>query len=418
MKNYLNGFLWSKKKYGPLAEGGRIGILALWKFRHDGGPIRASALTFTTTLSLVPFLILFFAVIKAVGAQRTLEPVLIEYFATNNQELARKIVGFVDRTDIGGLGIFGFLALCFTAIALLVDVEKAFNAIWGASSGRTLLRKITDYTAIMVACPILLLLSTSIVTTVRFREVFEGQMVQKALPLFLAFAPFAAKAVAFGAAYLIMPNHRVTFRSAAIGGLVAGAFWHAAEWLYITFQIKAGQSDAIYGALAQLPLFLIWVYIGWCVVLVGAQIACILDLPGRGRRLKGGEDLWMPRPGAFLPVMREIGRKFERGEELPTVEGIVDSLGLHPEEGAKVVNVLVSAGFLTLSGDALQKLLPARSPRSVTMAEVLAAVSKLEEEPAFAEEFIKNASTPFSSLTWAEWALEESPAGEKRQLAG
>jgi membrane protein len=232
-------------------------------------------------------------------------------------------------------------------------------------------------------------------------------MVQKALPLFLAFAPFVAKSVAFGAAYLIMPNHRVTFRSAAVGGLVAGAFWHVAEWFYITFQIKAGQSNAIYGALAQLPLFLIWVYIGWCVVLFGAELACILDLPGKGRRLKGGEDLWMPRPGAFLPVLREIGSRFERGEELPTAEGAVDSLGLHPEEGVKVVNVLVSAGFLALSGDTPQKLLPARSPRSVTMAEILTAVSRLEEEPAFAEEFVSTSSAPFSSLTWAEWALEK-----------
>ncbi|TLN23569.1 YihY/virulence factor BrkB family protein, partial [bacterium] len=361
--NFLTGFLKGKKKQSPLLEPLRLGGVALWKFLRDGGVVRASSLTYTTTLSLVPFLILFFSIIKALGAQRTLEPLFLDYFATNNRPLAEKIIGFVDNTNVGALGVFGFLALCLTATSLLVSVEKAFNSFWGAASGRSFLRRVTDYTAIMVACPLLLIFSTSVVTTEKVRELFNAGVARHALWLFFAFAPFFAKSLAFGAAYLIMPNRRVKFTSALLGGVVAGIMWHIAEWVYISLQMKVGRYDAIYGALAQLPLFLVWVYLGWCVVLYGAELACVYELPGRGRHLLDkGEELWMPRPGAYLPALREIAAKFHGGEMMPTALELLERSGHNPSEGMKVLNLLASEGFLTFTADNPPRLLPARHP--------------------------------------------------------
>lgn len=413
VSSWLDNYLWGKAERDRFSEAVRTLAVSVWKFLDDGGPLRASALTFTTVLSLVPFLAIMFAILKGMGVQKRLEPLILENLAGGNQEVVSRIIQYVDNTNVGTLGALGMVALFFTALSVLSNIEQSFNVIWGVQRGRTIIRKVTDYLSLMIVGPVLLLVSTSLSTTTHLQRVLgEGGLAETAMPLVFLLIPFLTKALAFSASYVIMPNKRVGFKAATLGGLVAAFCWQWAEWGYINFQIGVARYNAIYGALAQLPVFLVWVYVGWCIVLVGAEIACVLELPGKGRFLRGGGELWMPRLRAAFPILMEVGRRFENGEPAPTAEELVCGLGLHQVEGHRVVRVLTDAGLLVTTEESPPTLVPARSPERTSVAEMIRRVANSQDdeggelEPS--ETRIMNQLVEgFGEATWAEWALSQ-----------
>ncbi len=401
--------MWGRNQGAGPGEVVRVFVVAVWKFWRDRGPVRASALAFSTALSLVPLLALVFAILKGLGVQKRLEPIILQYFAAGNEQLVSKVVEYVDRTQVAGLGLVGTIGFFMAALSVLGNVEQAFNDIWGVDRGRNLIRRITDYTAILIACPILIITSTSMATTIHVSQYLDGiKGVESALPFFVAFIPYLAKSAAFAAAYLIMPNHKVGIKAALIGGAVAGAFFHGAELGYITFQVMIiPRYNAIYGTLAQLPLFLIWVYLGWCIALVGAELTCVMELPGRGRYLMGGRELWSPRLGAALPILAEVATRFVEGKPPKDSQALIDSVGIHPVEGRRVITFLMRAGILT-EGEA--GVVPNRSPESTSMGALLqmvAAPGGSDSIGMVEADFVEPMSKIMEGKSWASWAVEQ-----------
>jgi membrane protein len=410
IKGALNDFLWSEQEKPLPLEWTRTLMVALWKFRSDRGPLRASALAFSTVLSIVPLLSLAFAVLKGLGIQQRLEPIIIEHFAKAHQEIATKIIEYVDRTQMTGLGVAGLITLALTAIAVIGNIEKSFNDIWGVTQGRSAMRRFTDYTTIMVLCPLLIILSASIATTGQVQKYLGGLgavegAVEVALPIIYSISPYFIKCAAFAAAYLVLPNRRVGMKAALSGAMVAAIFWQATEWTYINFQIGVAKYNAIYGTMAQLPAFLVWVYVGWCIVLVGAELACVVELPGRGRYLRGGEELWTPRMGAALKILKRLSANFTQGHPPLTVVELIEDAGLHPVEGRRLVDVLTKAGLTTATCEEDAALIPAISPESTTMGEVIRRIVA----PDLASDeievtLLEKMSETFGDTTWAKWA--------------
>ncbi len=406
--------LWGRSRHGPLVGVLRVIAVALWKFDRDKCFLRASALTYTSLLSLVPLLALMFSVLKGLGVQRRLEPLLLQHIAMGNEELVTQIIEYVDRTRIGALGAVGLVALIFTAVSVLGNVELSLNDIWQVHRGRNLMRKVADYIALLVVGPILLLASISLTTSLQSSQVLETlSLVGPAVPYLMQALPFLAICIAFTAAYMILPNRRVPPVSALIGGMAGGLLWQIAEGGYIRFQFGMAKYNAIYGALAQLPMLLVWVYVSWCIVLFGAQLAFVHQLPEKGRFLKQDQELWTPRLDGALAILVAVARRFERAEPPPTETALAAELGLNPAEAARIFERLEEVQLLRATQEDPPGFVPARAPDRTPVAALLEAVSghsRLERlDPELAARVRASLDREFADLSWADLALRQDP---------
>ncbi len=374
----LDRLLWEAEDLGPVGRVTRVVLVTGWKFAADRGFLRASALTYATLLSLVPLLAIMFSVLKGLGVQRRLEPLLLEHITAGNTELTARILEYVNRTEVGTLGAVGLAMLVFTVISVLNNIEGSFNDIWQVRQGRSMVRKVADYLSVLVVSPLLLFLSLSLTTSLQSETVLArldllGPVVRHGR----RGLPFLAVWLAFAAMYTVMPNRRVPWRSALLGGVVAGSVWLVAEWAYIRFQFGVARYNAIYGAMAQLPMLLVWVYTSWCIVLFGAELAFVHQAPGRGRYLRSRHRLWVPRADVGLNILLAVARRFERGEPAPTAGEVVDALRLDPADGERVVNRLLDDGVLVATADDPPGLVPARAPGRTPAAELVLRVARL-----------------------------------------
>jgi membrane protein len=408
--------LWraGQAKEGRFAACLRTVVFTLRKFDADRGFLRASALTFTTLLSLVPLLALTFSVLKGLGVQRRLEPLILERLAAGNQEIVTQALGYVDRTRVASLGVVGLAGLIFTSISVLGNIELSFNDIWQIRQGRTLLRKITDYVALLVVAPVLLFASLSLTTTLHSQSFLETTaLLGPALRLLLRSTPFFATALAFTAAYLILPNRRIPLASALVGAASAGVLWHLAEWGYIRFQFGMVEHNAIYGTMAQLPALLVWVYTSWCIVLFGAELACVHEMPAFRSTPGQDEDLWVPMPTVALRALVLVAAPFEKGCPGPTPQELFAQLGLTPGKGTRLLEWLSEAQLVTLSRDEPPQLSPARAPAGVPVADLVERLAGLssggegEELDLDLEMRVRRGlSGEFGDTTWADLARE------------
>jgi membrane protein len=411
-RDRVHNLLWEAETPGRLGTGFRVVALTLWKFNAvDKGFLRASALTYSTLLSLVPLLALMFSVLKGLGVQRRLEPLLLEHLAVGNQDVVRQIIEYVDRTKIGALGALGLVALVFTAVSVLSNIEMSFNDIWQVQRGRQVFRKVADYIAMLVVGPILLLASMSLGTVLKTSVAASAlALLGPVQNLLLRAVPYASIWVALTLVYLLMPNRRVPFSAALLGAVVAGTLWKIAESVYVQFQFGMAKYNAIYGALAQLPMLLVWVYLSWCLVLLGAELAFVYQLPSGGRFLKAQRGLWVPRLDVALGVLLAVARRFDQGQAAPTVSQVVSEAGLHPGQAEGVVARLIEDGLLTWTQDDPPCLVPARAPDRTTMAELVHRVSRLAAVDATGSgtgpALLTALEHAYGDRTWADIALE------------
>jgi membrane protein len=239
--------------------------------------LRASALTYTTLLALVPMLAFMFAFLKGLGIQNRLEPLLIDKLAVGSEETVRMIVNYINNVQVGTLGVIGLGSLLFSTLLQLGTVEKSLNEIWGVREGRTLVRRISDYLSLLVIAPVLLLVAITATAAVKNQAVvaalLQKRLIGDAVVMVFTFLDYGAVWSAFTFFYVFIPNTRVKLVPALIGGIFAGSLWRLAQWTYIEFQVGLTRYSAIYGAFAQLPVLMVWLYISWVIVLLGAELS-------------------------------------------------------------------------------------------------------------------------------------------------
>jgi membrane protein len=260
----------------------RIVVLAVRGFDENKCMFRASALTFYTLLSIVPIIALMFGIAKGFGLQKQVEEQLLAKMA-GQTEVVTKIIDFANsllaNTSGGVVAGFGVVFLFWTILRVLSNIERSFNDIWGVVKPRSFGRKFGDYLSTILVCPILLVISGSATVFVsgQIRLIIEKvPMLQNLGPVFwllLKLLPYCTLWVAFIFIFMFMPNTKVKFTSALIGGIVAGTIFQVVQWIYINFQIGVARYGAIYGSFAALPLFLIWLQTSWLVVLFGAEVS-------------------------------------------------------------------------------------------------------------------------------------------------
>jgi len=263
----------------------RIVLLALRGFGDDKCLLRASALTFYSLLSIVPVLAMAFGIAKGFGLQARLETQLagLQERFPGQEEVITRVIDIantlLENARGGVVAGVGVALLFWTIIKVLGNVEKSFNDIWGVKKPRSFGRKLSDYLSLMLICPLLFIMSSSITVFIagQVKAITERISLLGAVsPLIFAglkLLPYCTIWILFVSVYIFMPNTKVNFRSGVLAGIVAGTIYQVVQWVYITFQIGVTKYNAIYGSFAALPLFLVWLQLSWLIVLFGAELS-------------------------------------------------------------------------------------------------------------------------------------------------
>jgi membrane protein len=341
---------WRRFRHSITTE---VVLQAVKAFQTDRVLLHASALTYTTLLSLVPGLALTFSILKGLGVQRRLEPMIMDRISAGSEEIAQQILTYIDNTNVTSLGTIGVITLLVTVVLVLSNIERAFNHIWGVDRPRPVIRKFADFFSVVLVFPFLLLAASWVNAFVESRPAFLERLpatnvMMEAWRIALQFTPHFFMVVALTFLYLFMPNTRVRFGAALAGGLVGGIALQVAQDQYIHFQIGATKYNAIYGAMAQLPVFLVWTYLSWAIALFGAEISWAFQQEQRRRRISG------PLPDAsvweclHIEVLRVVVERFQTGLGATAVSHVAAATGVPTSTCTDILDSLTDVG-LTLS---------------------------------------------------------------------
>ena len=256
----------------------KVITLSSRRFQEDHLQSRASALTYSSLLSIVPLLAVLFSIAKGFGFNNIVKSQLFDYFP-GQKEVLVTIFSFIDtymEQAQGGVFIgIGLILLLYTVLNLISSIESAFNKIWQVKKGRSYYRQITDYFSFFLLFPVFLVCSSgiSIFMTTIFDTLKEYEELTPVFQSIMNFAPWVLTIFAFTFLYIFMPNTKVHFRHAFYAGIVAGTGFQIFQYLYINGQIWVSKYNAIYGSFAVLPLLLLWLQLSWVICLLGAEIA-------------------------------------------------------------------------------------------------------------------------------------------------
>jgi membrane protein len=254
-----------------------------WRgFKSDLCPLRASALTLYTLLSIVPVFAMLFGIAKGFGIDALLRERLLEQFR-EQREIAFKLIDFAQsllaRTQgelVAGIGI---ALLFWSVMSVIGEIEHSFNHIWKVEKSRAFARKVSDYLSLLLLAPVLLTASSSIAVYAQSR--ISGLMTAADLPEYgsallhslFGYLPLLLVWLLFFITFVFMPNTRVAVKSGVIAGVLTGTAYQLTQWAYLRLQIGMSSYNAIYGSFAALPLFIVWLQSGWLILLFGAELA-------------------------------------------------------------------------------------------------------------------------------------------------
>jgi membrane protein len=351
-------------------------VVANARYRDDVLNLQAMGLTYSTLLSLVPFLAVMFSVLKAFGVQNGLEPFLAQMLQPLGAEASRvtsNIMEFVENIRVGILGAAGVAMLFYTVVTLVAKIEDALNQIWRVPRSRTWGQRVTAYLSVVLVGPVMVFTALTLTASAQsywlVERLFEIGFVSYIFTLTTSVMPFVLLCATFTFLYKLIPYTKVRLSSALIGGATAGALWQLVGMGFAAFVANSARYAAVYSSFAIMIVFLIWLYVGWLIFLIGAEVTYFHQYPsafirealtgGRGHRFQE----WLA-----LAALGEITRRHFSDEppveqtELATRFG-VSSLG-------NLIDDFVRAGILLRSAEP-EGVALARPPETVAVKDVL-----------------------------------------------
>ncbi|WP_089940782.1 YihY/virulence factor BrkB family protein [Candidatus Entotheonella palauensis] len=235
--------------------------------------LHAAALSYTTMLALVPMLAFIFAFLKGLDVQNLLEPWLIEEMSAVSEKTIRQIIAFVNNVKVGTLGVISLGTLLFSTLIQLRTVEQSLNTIWNVTEEKPLIRKISDYVSVFMLAPVVVVLALSVGSQPLVEQLLDQRLIGPAIGLLLNLLPAVLLWLFISFIYFFVPNSQVHFVPALIGGFIGSTLYYFAKGAYIKFQVLLVKYEVIYGALAQIPILMVWLYVSWVIILLGAEIA-------------------------------------------------------------------------------------------------------------------------------------------------
>jgi membrane protein len=305
------------------------------------------------------------------------------------KEVAKDIHDFVQNTQkSGALGAVGMLLLVFVAIRMLANIEATFNDIWGVTRGRNWLWRIVLYWTTITLGPLAIIGALGLASGPHFQTVktllghtpFIGG-------LFFEFLPLVVLWFAFGLLYQLVPNTKVHFSAALVGGIVAGSLWHLNNMFGFLYVSRVVTNSKIYGSLGLVPVFMIGLYFSWAILLFGAQVAYAFQNRKAYLQEKLVENVnQRGREFIALRLMTLVGGRFQRGEPAVTLQQISSAFGIPGKIVQDILQPLLAAKLVTEIAGAETAYTPARPLDAISAHDVLRAVRNNGQELATRDE--------------------------------
>ena len=339
--------------------------------------MRAMSLVYTTLLSVVPLLAFSFAILKGFGVFNELEPYLSNLLAPlgeQGEQITNQVLTLVDNVKgsvLGGLGLVFFL---YTAISMVQKVEESFNYTWYVAKPRSFSRRFTEYLVVLLVGPLLMVTAIGMLTSIQSNTVVQWIMNNEALgPVFVLIGklvPYLLISGVFTFLYFFMPNTKVRLVSAVVGGVAGGFMWATVSAIFATFVLYATRRLQIYAGFAVAITTLIWLYLNWLILLIGAQLAFYHQRPAflrTGRQEPRLSNAMRER--LALNVMFQVGQAFRNPSQTITAGEISDRINIPSIALAPVIAALEEGGLLTTTER--EELLPGREMSRTGLRDIL-----------------------------------------------
>lgn len=352
--------------------------------------LHAMGLVYTTLLSIVPLLALSFSVLKGFGVHNQMRPmlegILLEPLGDERgPEVIDSIITFVDNVEVGVLGSVGLAFLVYTVISLVQKIERSFNEIWRVSKARSFGQRFSSYLSVIMVGPVLGFAALG--ATAAFVGSDFVQTLTEYRPFGWLFtfagriAPYVFIIALFTFLYVFIPHTRVQLRYAFVGGLVAGVTWETMGFAFTVFLANTtSKYAAIYSGFAVGIIMLIWVYLMWLILLLGASVAYYAQHARQITKDAGHLPSATVDERTGLTLVYRAAKRFDNdGGGLPIHE-IDTTLSVGPDVIKRVMNKLIRQGLLIIAGDDSDQLIPAHSLDKITLMEVIS-VLRAPEQP-------------------------------------
>jgi len=345
--------------------------------------LRAMSLVYTTIWAIVPLLAFSFSVAKGLGLHRQLEPILLGFLDPIGEaraaEISGSILGFVDNISGSVLASLSIGLLLLSALSMAQKVESSFNFVWRVDRPRSLARRLSEYLSVIFVGPLMMVIATGLIAAVSSATVVERLRQMEPFGSLLAglgdAMPYLLVVAAFGFLYLLIPNTKVHVRPALIGGLFAGIVWAASGKLFAGIVVTSTRLEAIYSGFAIVFVIMSWLYLSWLILLLGSQLAFYLQNPYHLRLGQRTETMANGlRERLAVNVMLLVARDFDAPSHGWRTESLASELRVPRTTLEPIMTALTHADLLAETADS--RLVPARDPRRITAATIIAAVRR------------------------------------------
>jgi len=360
IRRFLREELWSDEPTSRWIVGRAIRLLQFAimtgeGFVRDRLLLHASALTYFTLISLIPVLAIVVSIAAAVGLNSDFLTGLVEKLAAGAPGLQESIISQIRAANFKALGGIGAAVVFVLTVLGLSNVEGAFNSIWGVKKHRSWGRRFPDYLAMIVVVPLMaagLSLATGLQSDWLVQRLLDYQFFSVVYQSGLRLLPWLTLAVSFALMFWFLPNTSVRFSSAALGGAVSALLVLVAQDFYISYSVGVARAHALFGAFAQLPLLLAWIYVFWAIVLFGAELAFAhQNLASYRQELRGSAAVPAEREAIALRAALLIARAFDAAATPESADGLAEHLGAPIRVVREILGRLESAGILSHRGD-------------------------------------------------------------------
>lgn len=285
LKSFISDDIWHidleelSKAKARLIKYIKVAMITIRTFSSEKIGFQAVALSFFSTMAVVPFIAIAFAVTGGLGLDDKLAELLYTYF-NNSQQVIDVILGFAQNiiasAESGWVGFVSALLFAWIVIWMMMSVERVFNNVWRVGKPRNIIKRLSVILIMIIVAPLVVMVFFA--GTIMYSHMFEylGLDMETFGPVktILTWLLFAAVATfTFSAMYKFIPNENVRYGCALIAAVPAAVAFAVMNYLYLETQVLVTRLNAVYGAFAAVPLLMIWINIGWFIILIGAELS-------------------------------------------------------------------------------------------------------------------------------------------------
>ena len=350
--------------------------------------LRAMSLVYTTILCIVPLLGFAFAVAKALGFHEQLRQPLLEALSPIGEvqaaEITDKLIGFAENINGGVLGIVSLALLVMTVLSMAEKVEGSFNFVWRVDRPRSFAQRFSEYISVILIGPLVMLAATTMLASLESAWVvtrLEGMPILGFIVAYIGRAvPYLMVLGAFTFLYIFIPNTRVRFVPALVGGICGGLAWATSGVVFSKLFASSASMENIYSGFAIVLIVMFWLYISWLMLLLGSALAYYVQNPFQLRYGQRTEPIDNEaRERLSLAVMVLVASDFASPRHGWTNEGLAAALRVPREFLEPVIASLSAAGLLIKASE--KRLVPGKDPHRVRLLEIVATVRGRERSP-------------------------------------